>query len=68
MIKSIKLWVLGGAIAALALILLQFDILLLLTPFLVIASGITAYYALKAERKEAMNGIPDEADKRQVEA
>lgn len=43
-------------------------IILISSMFFLFFGLLTAYFALKAERKEAMNGIPDEADKRQIEA
>lgn len=55
--KSIKLWILGIVFAVLGLLIFVWlESLILLAPFSVMASGITTYYALKAERREGLHG------------
>jgi len=66
--KSIKLWILAGIFAFLGLIMVSLEFLFLLAPFMVIISGITTYYALKAEGREKRNGLSDKKNQGQVEA
>jgi cbb3-type cytochrome oxidase subunit 3 len=65
MTKTIKLWLLALAILVLGIIPFQLflnDIFAVFMFFCLIISLIVTYYALKAERKENIDGIANEAN------